>query len=344
MDQVISNALTAAQQSFRDTRFHLCRLEAESNGDGHYLLTGTVLDQRTLDTALSCLRSNLPDIQWSSEGVCILRHPQPRMVAVTANLTGWQREPSWLAEQQSQVLSGTLVEALDENERWTFGRLADGYLGWVYTAYTGVPDDGVAATHRVVVPVALLRREPDDAASLAGRVFAGTRVAVGSNAGDWAEVTQVGSLRGFVPIGELRSLEETPDPVTVRTRLIREAMPFIGVPYLWGGGSINGIDCSGFAQLMHKLAGIVIPRDADVQFSAGQPVAPPFLPGDLLFFGSPGDHRDVSHVGISLGSVQGEDGMAMIHSSRSRNGVYIDDINTVESLRKSFLGGRRFIT
>jgi len=48
-------------------------------------------------------------------------------------------------------------------------------------------------------------------------------------------------------------------------------------------------------------------------------------------------------VGISLGPEHDADGMVMIHSSRSRNGVYVDDINAVDSLRESFLGGRRFI-
>lgn len=343
MNQQFADALAEAQQPSADTRFNVCQLEIVED-DGRYRLKGVVLDKATLDAVQTHLRQRLPDARWEESDVKILRQARPQFRIVATNMTGWQREPSWLGEQQSQALNGTLIEVLDENDRWTFGRLEDGYLGWVYTGYTGSRDDAPEPTHRVAVPVSRLRRDPDDAAPLVGRVFAGTQVAAAPRSDGWMAVTLAGGLSGYAPDNAFRPLVEDLDPAGRRARLIDDAMPFIGVPYLWGGASINGIDCSGFAQLMHRLAGVTIPRDADVQFDAGLPVEPPYVAGDLLYFGGSGGHRTVSHVGISLGPERDKDGMMMIHSGRSRNGVYIDDINAVESLRDSFLGGRRFIT
>ena len=341
MNEQLNQALQEARHPFADTRFNVCRLEiVESDGRRH--LEGTVLDEATLDAVADHLRRRMPDARWEFGRVRVLRPAVPHMKVVVANLTGWQREPSWLAEQQSQVLNGTTVEILEEGERWSFGRLEDGYLGWAFNGYLG-PADAAKPTHMVGEPTALLRRGPDGAGALVGRVMAGTRVAADLRHGGWMEVTLAGGLRGYVFATELRPLVNELDLATTRARLIEDAHRLIGVPYLWGGTSVNGIDCSGFAQLMHRLAGVTIPRDADSQFDAGLQVEPPYAAGDLLFFGGSGGHRVVSHVGISLGRERDKDGMVMIHSGRSRNGVYVDDINAVESLRESFLGGRRFL-
>jgi cell wall-associated NlpC family hydrolase len=111
----------------------------------------------------------------------------------------------------------------------------------------------------------------------------------------------------------------------------------MGVPYLWGGTSGNGIDCSGFARLLHRWVGMDIPRDADMQCNAAKPVEPPYEIGDLFFFGEGDSNRNITHVGVSLG------GWRMIHSSRGRNGVYIDDLQECKSLMDMFAGAGSFL-
>ena len=341
MNEQLQNALAEAQHPLDDSRFNVCRLEIAEEG-GRVHLRGTVLDELTLAAVLAHLRQQLPGIALSGDDIQVLRHPQPRLMAVTTNLTGLQREPSWLGEQQSQLLNGTVVEILEPGELWSFGRLEDGYLGYVYTGYLGAAGGAADPTHVVSAPVARLWAAPDIGSPLAGRVLAGTRVAAVERA-EWAEVNLAGGLCGYTAAADLRPLPITAAVGARRAQLIADALPYIGVPYLWGGVSAHGIDCSGFAQLMHKLAGVAIPRDADMQYAAGQPVEPPYAAGDLLYFGGSGGHRDISHVGISLGPEYDAQGWRMIHSGRSRNGVYIDDVQAVDSLRESFQGARRFI-
>jgi cell wall-associated NlpC family hydrolase len=164
-------------------------------------------------------------------------------------------------------------------------------------------------------------------------------------------VTLAGGQSGWVPAADLRGLTTLPtDEADRRAQIVADAARFIGVPYLWGGCTAFGIDCSGFAQMLYRLIGVAIPRDADMQCAAGRPIesaptgpqmseaaAPPFEPGDLLFFGEPGESRTITHIGVSLG------GWRIVHSSRSRNGVYEDDVQAVEHLRAGFIAARTFL-
>ncbi|MEK5641734.1 hypothetical protein BK138_09530 [Paenibacillus rhizosphaerae] len=98
--------------------------------------------------------------------------------------------------------------------------------------------------------------------------------------------------------------------------IVAQAKRFLGLPYLWGGMSAWGYDCSGFAHSMHLACGIVIPRDASVQALHGASIPPEELqPGDLLFFAYEQGKGRVHHVGIYAG-----DGH-MIHSPDSASSV-----------------------
>jgi cell wall-associated NlpC family hydrolase len=237
----------------------------------------------------------------------------------------------------SQLVNGMQVELLFEQGRWCFVRQMDGYLGWMYRpCLTGAPS--LPATHFLAAPVEALFARSGSGSPIATRVLGGTALAVLNVINTQAKIELTGGLRGWLPEASLRPLAQIPSTSALRReQIIRDAAAWTGTPYLWGGNSANGIDCSGLAQLAHRLAGLTIPRDADMQCAAGRKVEAPYRAGDLLFFGEHGEKRRVTHVAISLG------GWQIIHSSRSNNGVYCDDVQAVPHLNESFLEAVTFL-
>ncbi len=174
-----------------------------------------------------------------------------------------------------ELLLGARFLVLDEEAGHAFGQAgADGYVGHVPLAALG-PD--IAPSHRVSAIRSLARTRPDlkDTGPVTPLSF-GAQVTVTARSGDWAETPL-----GHVPRAHLAPVEQTaPDPVAV-------AEMFLGTPYLWGGNSAFGIDCSGLVQAACHAAGIACPGDSDMQeASLGTLLPAGSVPrrGDLLFW------------------------------------------------------------
>ena len=324
--------LQEATAPFADKRIHYCDLTINDD----FMLTGAVLDEQTKTAVITHLQSKLSQKIDGSQ-VTILRQPTPTNLQVSTTITTLFEDPGWINKPASQLLNGQTVEYLQEKEAWVFVRQMDGYLGWMYRPYLGETDPSTN-THLVCAPVAMLKDKPQSDANLVSRVLAGTAVSIQETANEWGKIKLVGGITGWLPLQHLREQNSHPQAEdALRQQMIADAHTLIGVPYLWGGSSAYGIDCSGFAQLVHWLSGITLLRDADMQMENGRIVEPPHQPGDLFFFGASGGHRRISHVGISLG------GWEMIHSSRSKNGVYVDHVQEVAHLRDTFLGARTYV-
>lgn len=181
-------------------------------------------------------------------------------------------QASHRAEMVNQLLFGDQVELLDHQAEWLRVRsLYDGYEGWV--------DD-----KQLVEVLALMAA--DYCAATPCRVV--VPAATGWMAADYALTIPTGACCPAAWLAEPpRKVTETPLEVASR---------FLGAPYLWGGRTAMGIDCSGLVQVAHKVCGIALPRDASQQVSVGKEVAyDERHAGDLAFFV---DGGSIVHVGI----------------------------------------------
>ncbi|HTX56851.1 MAG TPA: C40 family peptidase [Candidatus Acidoferrales bacterium] len=116
--------------------------------------------------------------------------------------------------------------------------------------------------------------------------------------------------------------------------LTRSALKFLGVPYVFGGTTSSGFDCSGYVQHVFAMLGISLPRTADAQYDAGHRIVGGMRPGDLVFFQTYA--AGASHVGIYLGKGK------FVHASSSQ-GVMISSLHDSYWAAR-FIGAKRFIS
>jgi len=195
----------------------------------------------------------------------------------------------------SEALRGERVTVYEQtDEGWCWGQLAsDGYVGWLSSNALGEPGrpptHKVAALRTLVFPTAMIKQPPLEGLPL------GARLAVHRLEGEFAVIAN-----GFVPARHLAALDaQERDFVTVAER-------FVGTPYLWGGKTSLGIDCSGLVQVALTAAGLGCPRDSDMQEEAvGALIAPTpefsnLRRGDLMFWKGHvaivADHNTIVHA------------------------------------------------
>jgi len=213
------------------------------------------------------------------------------------------------AEQHSQLLFGELFFLLCNKDGWAYGQsVIDGYLGWIpLDAITLTPDEAPNAT--ITQSMAKVFMDPKDSSKLLRELpFA-------------AQVTLVDNLakNGFIAIesgGWITAKSVVKLPYSGVT-LLDSAESFLNAPYLWGGRTKMGLDCSALVQLSLAHTGLRVHRDSDLQWaSIGVEIDPKIADrGDLVFF--PG------HVGIML------DSKNVLHANQTRKAVTIDPLEDV---------------
>jgi cell wall-associated NlpC family hydrolase len=221
-----------------------------------------------------------------------------------------RRAPAPNAPLDTEALKGERVTVYEETEEgWSWGQLeADGHVGWLPSNALAAP--GPAPTHKVTVLRTLIFPGPDIKLPPLEALSLGARIAIARIEAPFAVTVD----QRFLPARHVAPLAEYAED------FVAIAEQFAGVPYLWGGRSSFGLDCSGLVQVALNACGLPCPRDSDMQEAAlghvieGEEALSNLQRGDLIFW--------KGHVAIV------RDAGSLVHANAFHMAVAIEPIMT----------------
>lgn len=233
--------------------------------------------------------------------------------------------PDVCAEQVSQEPLGASLAVLERQDEWVRARGEDGYEGWLNAGALRFCEadlarawwDELGGRPALSLDVTIL----DESGSTLVQLPWGARVATDGDA-----VVLPDGRRGRAGSGRLVAWTEVADRFPGSgVAVVETAAEWHGVPYLWGGRTRWGADCSGFVQAVYRLHGFQLPRDSREQAEYGDPIGhetglDELQAGDLVFFRAQDSDRIV-HVAFSLG------GAAIVHAALPNGAVQSDRLD-----------------
>jgi gamma-D-glutamyl-L-lysine dipeptidyl-peptidase len=209
---------------------------------------------------------------------------------VNVPVAALRRKPRHHKEMVNQLLFGETVQVLKQKgDAWVKVKsLHDDYEGWMTLSLLEETDEITALQKPVFVTAGLLTRISQDSQAM--------HIPIGASLPNFTEGACMINKQAFFVEGLVLNRMEHPASSVLIDKLVQ---PWLNAPYLWGGRTPLGVDCSGFVQVNFKLLGIDLPRDAWQQAQSGTPVEhlSEAQPGDLVFFD---DKEEIVHVGILL--------------------------------------------
>jgi cell wall-associated NlpC family hydrolase len=239
---------------------------------------------------------------------------RPPHAYVSSAIADLRAQPDGTSELVDQAHVGEALTLLGDTGDWAYVQGDDLYFGWIQRQ--NIRQD-TPPSRQILVAVhnAPVRREPDEESEVIGRVDAGV-VSYGVTGG-W-----VLCANGWLAASDTVAGDRLPQRYPTPDDLLATAESYIGAPYLWGGTTTRGIDCSGLTQQVYRLNGVGLDRDADQQALGGRPVDVAH-PGDLFFFGT----ERVTHTAIATGE------RTFIHAPESGKAVQRGELTEPTRLR-----------
>lgn len=331
-----------------DKRVALFDIEPVYN-EGHLVFRG----ESNLPGAVESLRSKLNTENISFiDSILILPEAELKgkiFGVVKLSVANLRSEPRHSAELATQATLGTPVNVLKKRRGWYLVQTPDNYISWVdgggIITMQKEEFDQWQSTEKLIYikPFGFSFEEAKVNSQTVTDLVNGSILTLEGANDNYYQVKYPSGITAYVAKEEMLPYKEWVASLNpTGSSLVSTSKTLMGLPYLWGGTSFKGVDCSGFTKTIYFLNGMVIPRDASQQVHAGQLIDTVrsfenLLPGDLLFFGRPATETSserVVHVGMWIGNNEFIHSAGYVHiSSVDSKAENFDEYNYNRYLR-----------
>ena len=311
VDQLQSELDGISKRWVPDKRVGICQFKI-LNGKGNTLiLQGESLFPEAKSEALQLLSSK--GVAFT-DSVVVLPDTTQQIKpwgVITLSVANMRSRPSHPSEMVSQAIMGTPVRVLKEEDGWVLIQTPDKYIAW--TNGSAVQQMTLSSINNWRNTIRIIFTgstgvvfEDRKQTTVLSDIVAGAIIVKKSEDQNGFEVNLPDERTGFVSRPNWLNFNQWKDTVALHSnQMIHTGKQFLGFPYLWGGTSSKGIDCSGFTKTVCFLNGMILERDASQQVNHGKKIDVSagwenLQKGDLLFFGSKQPFR-VVHVGMYIG-------------------------------------------
>lgn len=329
-----------------DKRVAVFEVQAAEDTDGKIKLTG----KTNLEDAHAFLLDTLKGLNLLvTDSIRLLPDGtigEKNWGLVTLSVAPLRKKPAYSAEMVSQAIMGNPVKVFEKQGGWYLVQTPDQYIGWISSSalftQTASQLGNWKKSDRYVYNQhsgLLLSKQKENSLPVSDLVL-GCIFEVTGKSKTYLQVQLPDGRSGYVTATDCITFNQWASIQPVADKVIAEAKQLLGYPYLWGGTTTKGVDCSGFVKTAYYSQGVILARDASQQARYGEILDVSnfqFQPGDLLFFGRSKDH--ITHVGMYIGNGH------YIHSAGrvQINSLNPDDEDFSSARKKSLVSASRIL-
>jgi SH3-like domain-containing protein len=321
-----------------DQRLGICRITAKTGKEGELILSGETTSSEAKKEIIKTLYDRGNKLIDSILILPDTLNIKNFMGLVSISVINLRLQPAHASELVSQSILGTPVLVLKNGTSWLLIQTPDKYIGWAEKSSVKLMNkaemESWKHSDRLIFTEnsGWIYSSPGES-GVVGDLVAGSILKKAGESRGYAKVTFPDGREGFVKNEKFMDFNTWKTQVQCTgENICRVASTFLGLPYLWGGTSSKGVDCSGFVQSVYFMNGIILTRDASLQALHGFDVDISdgfgrLKKGDLLFFGSKENSKlNVTHVAIYLGDSEyiNSSGRVMINSLDSSRTNFVN--------------------